>query len=87
MPADSMWTRIVKAEKQEKSYISIEKSGRNLATCITIILKSHQTEQITLPVNIADIGVHHIVVHVFKTSKWHTTAKPETLKLVKATSE
>jgi hypothetical protein len=38
-------------------------------------------------VNIADIAVHHIVVHVFKTSKWHTTAKPETLKLVRETSE
>ena len=50
---------------------------------ITTILRSHQLEEMTLPVNIANIAVHHIVVHVIKTSKRHTTAnqkkKQETL--------
>ena len=28
-----------------------------------------------LPVNIAEIAVHQVIVDVLKTSKWHTTAK------------
>jgi hypothetical protein len=30
-------------------------------------------------VNIAEIAVHQVIVNVFKTSKWYTTTKPETL--------
>lgn len=35
------------------------------------------------PVKIADIAVHQVIVYVLKTSKWYTTAKPETFKSVR----